>query len=306
MFFGYGNKDGFASSSVKFLPFYILMYMVISFFLIDSIPYFIDYESYDKIVAGGWAWQKYITEPVSASLLMLLGYFSLGAFELYISTWFFAFLISIFVLYKKGIPFFSLYLYLILNPVSLILLQFSRQYVAYLFFLIAILFYESKVRYLFGLALSFLSHTASAAFSGVVFYLIGSRLFHFLMVVLVSFFAFYLLSAFYFSEYMVHEVDKGRGRVAIVVLNFIFFILLSIKRKKIVLSFSLLCLFFLYSFTISPQAGRFAPYFIAFLALYGFSSFRALSNVFVINFFFMCNIMFSFYMVWSGQYGFGP
>ena len=306
MFFGYGNKAGFASYSLMFLPFYFLMYMVISFFLIDSIPYFIDYEAYDKIVAGGWAWKKYITEPVSASFLMLLGYFSLGAFELYISTWFFAFLISLVVLYKKGVSFFSLYLYLILNPVSLILLQFSRQYIAYLFFLIAILFYENKIRSLFVLALSFLSHTASAAFSGMAFYLIGSRFFHFLIVVLVSFFAFYLLSVFYFSEHTVHEVDKGRGRVAIVVLNFIFFILLSVKRKKIVLSFSLLCLFFLYSFIITPQAGRFAPYFIVFLALYGFSSFRALSNIFVINLFFICNIIFSFYMVWSGQYGFGP
>lgn len=298
---------GFIENKItrKLFFLYLALYITLFPLVISSIENFIDYESYDTIIKGGWAWLLYPTEPISAFLLSTLHKFSLGAFELYLFTWCLAFIFFVTILFKMGKSFSVLYLYLILNPIALILLQFSRQYLSYLFFLIALFFLVSRPKSYLFLLLSSLSHTASALFSIFFFTLLKSRFLFFFFYTIIAILGFYILSTIFFDVYTVHDTEQGRGRVIITLLSFILFTLLSIKRTKIFISLILLAVFLVFSFAVSPQAGRFAPYFIALLAFYGFYSFRGNSSIIVIHIFFIINVAISLFIVSQGLYGFG-
>lgn len=300
-------KPGFTKNKIteKFFYIYFLLYFSITPLIISSIYFFIDFDSYDAIIKGGWAWSSYSNEPVSASLLMILHYFSLGAFELYFITWIIAFIFFVIILLKLGKSFGVLYIYLILNPVSIILLQFSRQYLAFLLFLMSIFFIQSKFKSVSYLVLSVLSHNASALFSLLFYLLIKSSFYRFVSTLIISIIGFYFMTSIFFSQYTVHETDKGRGRVLIVLLTLLFFIVLSLKRTKISFSLIVLSVFLVISFAISPQAGRFSPYFIAILAFYGFYNFKESSSIILIHLFFIVNILISFTIVSMGWFGFG-
>ena len=284
---------------------YLLLYLVITPLVLNSITFFIDFDSYDAIIKGGIAEIIYDTEPVTAYFLTLLHRLSLGAFALYSSTWIIAFILFLFILVNLGKSYGVLYLYLILNPVSLILLQFSRQYLAFLFFLMSIFFIRERFKSIFYLILSVFSHNASSVFS-IIFYFFYKISF-WLLLVSISFLiiGFYFVAIVLFPEYTVHEVQKGRGSIIIASLSFLFFMFLSIKRPKVFIVLLLLLLFLLFSYSISPQAGRFAPYFITLVTFYGLSSFSTKRNIILIHIFLILNILVSLFIVAFGLYGFG-
>jgi len=302
IFFRYSRPSRFGSKAVLL---YFFFFLIITPFFISAIPNFIDFDSYQAIVEGGWAWEKYRTEPLSAGLLMLMHYGGFGALGLYLSSWFISFAGFIFVLSSQGKAKGTLYLFLILNPIALVLLQFSRQYLAYIFFIVAVLTLSNKLKSKIGICASFLSHNASSGFSLLLYRLVYSRILIFVVIILIATVAFSFISFTVFPEYTHHDVVRGRGRVALVIVSFLFFMTISIKRPKVILLFFLMMACFIFMYYVSPQAGRFAPYFLAFLASYGVFTFNSTANIFLIHSFFIANIVASFFMVTSGLYGFG-
>ncbi len=284
---------------------YLLFYFLITPLIISSISFFIDFDSYEAIIRGGWAWSSYSNEPISASLLMVLHYFSLGAFELYLITWIIALVFFLIILLRLGKSFGVLYISIILNPVSIILLQFSRQYLAFLLFLMSVFFIQSKFKSASYLLLSVLSHNASALFSLLFYLLVKSNFYRFISALIASIIGFYFITSIFFSQYIIHETDKGRGRVLIVLITLLFFIILSLRRIKVSFSLVALSVFLIVSFIISPQAGRFSPYFIAILYFYGFYNFKENGSVIAIHLFFIANILASFTIISMGLFGFG-
>jgi len=291
-----GNKTYF---------FYVPIYLFMSFFVLNSIEFFPDYSNYNQYIEKGTYQLRFLYEPFTALLMYYPEKYNWGALGYYYVVWFLSSAILFLIPMLYGRRYIVFVVFILFNPITIVLFQTPRQFISFCFFVTS-LFFLLKLKTLF-LSLGLLSHTISGFVSISFALLLSLKRRLFFISLIFGFFLFWYISRSAYSFYLVEEeIQRGVGRLAYFSLLFFLLVFLSLKKpffEKLI--FSSLFVFVLILYIQSPYAGRLLPYFLVLFSLYLFNSFSSkITNLIVVSFFLM-SIVFSFFIVLLGMFGYG-
>jgi hypothetical protein len=285
---------------------YLLIYIVLSYFVLSNVHYFPDYNTYDNYIVQGTAGLRFSEEPLSAYLMMIVHDLNYGAEIYYISLWIISSLllfITMHLLYGKRYLVFSTLI--MLNPISIIIFQTPRQFLSYILFVLALI-----VSFRLKIILAFLAlfaHTISGLFSFFLLFIISKKKVFFSFLLFSGLIFIYLLATNRYSFYLIDDgIQRGLGRLYLFLIFNLTLIFLSFKKHKanILLLLSIF-VFTLGTYSITPYAGRLVPYLFTILLLYAFSIFNKKDSVYILHLIFMIYLLISAYIVVGGKFGYG-
>lgn len=277
---------------------------------------FPDYDSYNAYVIKGSGLFRFIKEPVSALLLQLISYLNLDVIFYFYIVWvgyFFSCVKVIRFLKDDFIKFFFL-LFLLFNPLSLLLYQTPRFLLAISFLYIAFLYIKkSNKKTFFYILLCFLSHNflGALAFAFIVLrYLYFSKISLYLFFSIVYILLFFIIAYVivqYFPLYFNHNVyDRGVGRYLYTFFSVLIVSILAFKRPKD-LMFNVFCLvMFTYLMYLTPYFHRLSSVVLFMVFYLLLNNKTSLYYKSIISTFFISSVFFSIFIIYFGLYSYGP
>lgn len=293
------------SSGNKSYLFFVPIYFFMSFFILNSIEFFPDYSNYEQYIYKGTYQLRFIYEPLTAVLMYYPEKYNWGALGYYYVVWFLGSVILFLIPLIHGKRYIVFVVFVLFNPISIILFQTPRQFISFCFF-VASIFFLLKIKSLL-LFLSLFSHTISGVVSFAFSILLWLNRKLFFISLILGFILFWYVSNSHYSFYLAEEdVQRGMGRLVYFSLMFFLLMFLSLNKplfEKIVFSSLFVFVLILYNFT--PYAGRLLPYFLVIFSLYLFNSFSSkITNLVVISFL-LVSIALSFFIILLGAFGYG-
>jgi hypothetical protein len=302
------NPEYLTKKSSSYISLFALTVFVAStFFLSYSIESFFDFDRYESYITNGSALVRFRMEPISAISMYFWGRLGLGAFSYHLLIWIFFGIVCYVMAKKSGCYFWEfLFLLLVFNPASMILLQTPRFLLGFIFFLVALL--QNGFRRLLFLLLAFFSHNLLGLYAFFISFTMKFRLktqFFFFVIGLISIYFLLKFGSSQFSSYIVDQHDRGWGRLMLFTITLpIYFLQKKLKNKEAIYVIFLSMLSFVL-FTITPYTHRILTIntFLLFVLIFqqrrSFSSFLFLIACFIFNYT-------SFiYIIFMGKYGFG-
>jgi len=279
---------------------YFILYLVTTYFILSKVEYFPDFYNYNNYIVSETALLRFTFEPFSG---LLMSYIS-NAKQYYIVTWilssFILFLVPIFL----GKRYFIYSTFLLINPFSIIMFQTPRQFIAYSIFCFLIIL-NSKYKY-FLLFLPLLFHTITGFFSFFFIFLLNFKKSLFSFFLIIGLFGLYFFTTYVYTFYSSDELQRGTGRLFLFLFFIIVIAFLSYKKKNINIIFLISILIFtLFSYQITPYAGRIIPFFIPIIVLFLMSSFNKKDSLFVIHGLMLSMLLMSLVVILIGGFGYG-
>lgn len=292
-----------------YLAYGVTISIIMSWFLSSYSIYFPDFSNYENYVIRGTSFVRFFTEPLGAAVMYAVHVLGGGSYEYYCVTIFSLCLSYVYALYRiqNKAKFFTL-LFLILNPINLMLIHTPRYAFAMSIALFA--FFSSGRKKIFLLFLSVLSHNVMGFFACVFVFTSGLKNSFNIIITIVLSFGFYLvligvvpLSS---ANFVTSEVQRGVGRT-LLFLAFCFYVLLSSKRMNnekfyLAIMFS----FVLGLYIITPFAQRLPAFFLVIFTYYLMVKQKKLLNSLLNFVILLLFVLFSFYIILGGHFGYGP
>jgi hypothetical protein len=295
-----------SSSSLgdKSYKIYIFIYIILSVLILSKVNYFPDYANYDQYITNGTAGLRFSFEPVNAFLMTSMHNLNFSAKEYYWLVWvissFFLFLIPF--IYGKRYFIFSIFL--LLNPINIVMFQTPRQFLAYSFFVFALML-SMKIKILF-LVLAILSHTISGFLSLYIVFLMQFRKLFFSLSLLFGLILLVYFTTNIYTVYSADEIQRGIGRLILFSIFILATLFLAYKKNvKDLFALISILLFVLLSYKITPYAGRILPFFLPIVLLYLFNSFKKKDSLFIIHILILSYLAISTTIIISGRFGYG-
>jgi len=298
------NKENFT-----FIAF-CLFFVPISTWCLMSYSYgFPDYFNYVRYVEEGTSFLRFTAEPISAGVMYILYRLDYSAFEFYMVSTALLHISYAFVALKteKKSRYFVL-LFLVFNPINIILIQTPRYAFSMSFGLYAF-FARSNSKSIMLILLALLSHNVMGTFV-VIFKLTAGMKNHLNFFVLTLCVLTLLLIVngvipLGFENFVTSEIQRGVGRVAVFGV-FVMYVISAYKGLDDKRLYLLLMAFFMVIiFFITPFTHRVSSFYFVIFAYYLFSQQKILKNR--ILDYLSCFMFFgvSFYMIFIGGFGYG-
>jgi hypothetical protein len=283
---------------------YIFIYLILSTIILSKVNYFPDYANYDQYIINGTGSLRFRFEPINAFLMSIMNNLNFSAKEYYLLIWiissFFLFLIP----FIYGRRYFIFSIFLLLNPINIIMFQTPRQFLAYSFFVFALML-SMKIKVLF-LVFAILSHTISGFLSLFIVSLMQFKKILFSISLLFGLILLVYFTSYIYTVYSSDEIQRGIGRLVLFSIFILVTLFIGYKKdiKEIFALISIL-LFVLLSYQITPYAGRILPFFLPIILLYLFNSFKKRDSIFLIHTLLLSYLIISTTIIISGRFGYG-
>lgn len=296
------------TSDKTFLIFSIVISFCFVIIIGEYVFYFPDYYNYERYIVDGTSFIRFYQEPISACIMYAIHYMEGSSYWYYV--------ISILMLnYSyyflcgtvKSNTKYILFIFLLLNPINLILIQTPRYVIALAFCFLAINA-NTKIKLFAWSILILLTHTVMGVFFILFITMVGMKNRYNLIIVLivVGLFAIFtkVIVPLGFERMLSSDLSRGFGRIALFLLAAIYVLLsfrgLSDSRKHIaIVSLLMAALFYMSSFT-----HRLSSFYFVLLFLYLFQYQKQFINKLTnINFCFLF-ILGGVYILLSGSYGY--
>ena len=296
------NKNNFGKQSYII---YIVIYFLLSILLLNKILYFPDYSNYNQYIINGTAIVRFISEPISALFMNLLYQLNFGAKEYYTATWIISSIIVFIIPIVYGKRYFIFSIFLLLNPITIILFQTPRQFLAYAIFILGI-FIISKSKFLI-LILILLTHTITGLLAIFLFFLSSIKRKYAIYILFLGLLVLLYATTGAYSRYSHSgEIQRGMGRLFLFLVYGIIILFLGYRKNKLdLLLISSILAFVVISYKITPYTGRILIMFLPILTLYLFNTFIKRDSFIVIHMLFLSYLSLTFYILYFGGYGFG-
>jgi hypothetical protein len=282
-----------------------ILIILMSLLLVSKSPNFFDYDTYDLMMETGAYFARYQREPVSMVTMYISGFLEEGALGYYLIVWVMYLLSVMFISFRyyKNL-WFTVSMFLLFNPLIIMSFTVPRHFMALTFLILAI--HLSRIRALLVLVLSVLVHNILGLFA---LYFVRLRMRSaFVRILLITFgvILFYYFMVVVYPESMDLTKDQGRGQAVYALLFFGVFYLLMF-RKPLKYRFYIDGFFFiLILYFINPIAYRFFSLWIIMTFLYMVSKLKKRDSFLLIRGFTFLSVSFSFFIVVTGSYGYGP
>lgn len=292
--------------------FYIIGYLVLSFvvaaFVSLNSPHFPDFDGYNNYVEELTAFPRFKREPVSAFTMNFLGHSGFGGVAYYfISTLIFCFGCG-YALLKVHKNNLLSFLYLVFNPISLILMHVPRFSMSIGIVLVA--FYSgSKFKSIILTFLAIFTHNVLGVFYICLSFIkfLSWRTFS-IAVVFACILFLMILNGWIdtvYSQYAVTEHDRGRLRAVYFLIPVVFYLFLIRLRDSYRLNLLILCIFIFILYLLTPYAHRFFGLAIIILAVEIDVIVKLRLNILVWNLFKFISVFSSLLLVLLGLYDYG-
>ncbi|WP_409048996.1 EpsG family protein (plasmid) [Proteus mirabilis] len=289
--------------------FFSLFFVLFSTWYLASFVYnFPDYYNYDRYIKDGTSFIRFSTEPLSAAVMYVLHYFRLSAYEYY-----FASILMLYTSYcfvssrvENASKFFVL-VFLVFNPLNLILIQTPRYGFAMSLCIVAF-FSKSNYKSFLLIALSLLFHNVMAAFA--VVFLITSRVSNKLNIfitgssITVFILILYGVIPLGFENFSVSEIQRGVGRLSVFFIFALYVILSHRGWGKDKLHLVIMAIYIIALFFISPFTHRLSSFYIVVMAYYLFSKQNMIENRIVNYIYCSLFLLGSYYILATGSFGY--
>jgi hypothetical protein len=282
--------------------FYLLLYLLITILMLFRVEFFPDYEAYAGYIDSNTSYAFY-KEPLSALTMMLISWLGLSAKGYYIFAWIFVSVLTFIIPLAQGRRYIVLSVFLLINPFSLILFETPRSFMAYPFFLLALVLATRRKIILSIIAITF--HSFSGLYGAGILYAMKFSKNTFSVLLFLALIIQFFLASMFKTHYIVSGVVHGQGRLILLALFISAMIFLSIKKGGI---FTVLLAVFFYTFlaySMITPAARLIPYLFAVVVLYSFIKFNKKDSIIMIHLLYLSYIFISFNIVLGGKFGYG-
>lgn len=295
----------------------IVIVLAWSQLIVTKCIYFFDYQSYVKAIGNWYAPLLWANEPVSVFIMFLSAitaeWFSGTAvetdpaFQYYMLVWLFYLAIVLYIAskYYRDKMWFTATIFMISNPMVLLLYEVPRSFVAYSLILLAV--HNSGFKKALLIIGAILSQNLTGLFAAYIIYLEKFNRF-FLVLAGLS-----VITIIYFDPignlgvYSEVPKEQGRGFVLYAMLFSMMFAILSHYNKysnanyKIFLFRNLIVLFIYF---LNPIAYRFFTIMVVWEFLFLVSNLRSRNSLMALRLFTFLNVVVSLYIVLTGRFGY--
>ena len=282
-----------------------ILIILMSILLVSKSPTFFDYSNYDAMMEMGTYYLRYQQEPISMLTMYISRFLEEGAFGYYLIVWvlyLFSVMYISFWHYKNA--WFTVSMFLLFNPLTIMAFLVPRHFMALTFLLWAI--HLTRIRALSFLGLTMLVHNVLGLFALYFMRLQIYSTFIRMVLMVLGIIGFYYFMVVVYPGNMDLTKDQGRGQVVYALLFLLVFYLLMFRKPEKYGFYIDSFFFILILYFINPIAYRFFSLWIIMTFLYMVSKLKKRDSFLLIRGFTFLSVSFSFFIVVTGIYGYGP